>query len=504
MNARSAVPRHCRPAICLLPFIMADSFLEAALQRSKDAEYFGLMESWAAALSELKPLPVPASESAEEALGRKWKKHKSRPLEGVQFHSEALKKALIAGKTSFGDDEFEAYGIKREELNYLSWISCETAEDPYCWYTPMPVGPQLQVIEIQSLGEAKGRQAMLDALCKDGAIIFKPFSPPASADIFSHCFDSVHKFNALPSDLKVKAAPVRGTPPHGYVATPSMEVFASKVHLKKGYVWPEVKASSNKYGQSKAKTFAEAVTQSQQMLASTARTVLGNLMDVLNFDGRARTNLRHLVDLETAGFEYTGHLDLNPNMATCSHSGLTIFSHTTGKPMGWATDDSLLSVCPPSTEAMIKIRMPNGVEWFPEMQLKPGTGEMLVYAGEALSYLTCGKIAALMWCLEPKTKPVPGALEGSGDAVTPGMSGVFRARCVRRADSMLFPTPPMQPLAVRAFEAYGDEQKRQHWPWRKHSQYFTPGGGQYLYTPPPAVGKQPERKKPGIKKGFLT
>ena len=48
----------------------------------------------------------------------------------------------------------------------------------------------------------------------------------------------------------MKAAPVRGTPPHGYVATPSMEVFACKVHLKKGYVWPELKASANKYGQS--------------------------------------------------------------------------------------------------------------------------------------------------------------------------------------------------------------------------------------------------------------
>ena len=483
---------------------MAESFLAAAAQRASDVATYSLLKMWTVALAELKPAPPPEVEHADVAFGRRWKLHTSRPTQGEQFFCEALKTALTAGRTSFSENELNSFDIDWSKLNHDSWIMCATVDDPYVWFTPMPAGPQLEVFDIQTLHEVKGRQAMLDALCKDGAIIFRPFSPPAASDIFRHCFDSVHKFNGLPAEVKAKAAPVRGTPPHGYVATPSMEVFSSKVHLKKGYQWPELKAASGTYGQSNAKTFAAALSQCQQMLASTARTVLSTLLNVLPFDGRARTNLRHLVDLETAGFEHDQLADsLNPNMATCSHSGMTIFSHSHGKPMSWSTDDSLVTVCPPSSEAMVQIRNPTtGVEWFVEGQLRPGSGEMLVFGGEALSYATSGRVPALMWRLEPKTKPTPATLADSKGGTTPGMSAMFRARCVRRADSLIVPMPPMPPLPVLAFERYSEEQKQERWPWRRHSAYHTTAGGTYLYTPPPTIEKKHE-KKSGLKKGFF-
>ena len=56
------------------------------------------------------------------------------------------------------------------------------------------------------------------------------------------------------------------------------------------------------------------------------------------------------------------------------------------------------------------------------------SGNMLVFAGESLSYLSQGKVPALMWravplTKPPKTKPAPGA-----PPHRPAMSCLFRAR----------------------------------------------------------------------------
>lgn len=225
---------------------MSDSFLAAAATRVFDLTAYGFMEEWDAALVEVyKNPPQPEPEPEPEPSGNLEEQFLTKPPE----------------------------------------------ERP------------IQTIEINSLHEAKGRQSMLNALIKDGCFIFKPFSPPASSELFDHVYGAFHKYNCQETEWKKKGAPTPGGPPHGYVSNADMELYAAKIHLKQGYDYPDLKVPVKEGGKGRPQ-FGGAVDECQKMLGSTCRTALASIWTEMDLHGRARSNLRSIVDLETCGFEY--------------------------------------------------------------------------------------------------------------------------------------------------------------------------------------------------------
>ena len=130
------------------------------------------------------------------------------------------------------------------------------------------------------------------------------------------------------------------------------------------------------------------------------------------------------------------------------------------------------------------------------------SGNMLVFAGESLSYLSQGKVPALMWravplTKPPKTKPAPGA-----PPHRPAMSCLFRARAMRRIETQLIPMPPLPPLNIRELETLTPAMQKKLWPWKRYGTYFTAQGGKYYWAAPPKM-KEMKIEKKDIKKGFL-
>ena len=81
-------------------------------------------------------------------------------------------------------------------------------------------------------------------------------------------------------------------------------------------------------------------------------------------------------------------------------------------------------------------------------------GELLVFAGDALSYLSAGRVPALMH------EVAPPATDGNA---TPRLSAPFFLRPMRA--QLLRPPPPLKPLHVEALER-NPGNLRSQFPWK--------------------------------------
>ena len=173
-------------------------------------------------------------------------------------------------------------------------------------------------------------------------------------------------------------------------------------------------------------------------------------------------------------------------LSSASHSALRVWQYTKGQPSGWHCDNTLLTLAPRGSSVGLEVRSPlDGRSFTPESSMS--ADELLVFAGDSLSYLSSGRVPALMHRVVPPPPPSPiSSAHSTTHADPPRLSCPFFLRARRSAT--LVPRggglPPLwgegnsavvstcmprsgglPPLLVAALEHNADN-VRSRWPWK--------------------------------------
>ena len=280
---------------------------------------------------------------------------------------------------------------------------------------------------------------------------------------------------------------------HGYMSylddAEGSECFEAKLNYDRGFAWPRQPAG-----------FRAAVAALQDVLLRTSLVALSALVEALGLD---RSSVLAVLD---DGMRLPSPPDLPAvaasaqaayappaavDLATASHSAMRVWSYAHGKPSGWHCDNTLLTLSPAASAPGLLLRTLSGQtffaeevwlrsprtacparphQWlssprlpFPHRQvMRPA--DLLLFAGDALSYLSGGRLLAAMH------RAVPPSVR-SGPARPPRVSAPFFLR--PRRSALLSPLPrqtELPPLRVSELE-HNAANLRSRWPWKRRA-YF--------------------------------
>lgn len=288
-------------------------------------------------------------------------------------------------------------------------------------------------------------QDLLAALCRDGVVLLRLAAADQLAAVMEDCFRACHAFFARPFHERARhgAGPGVGQL-HGWMEYLSdeegSECFEAKVHYDPAFTWPD-----------RPRDFKRCVVRARNLLARTARTVLLALTRAL---GLEPASIQSLLDVGAAAG------DRAVELSSASHAAMRVWQYTHSRPAGLHCDNSLLTLAPAATAVGLRVHSPSaGAILFPEAQM--AADEVLVFAGDALSFLTAGRVpAAMHQVLPPAT-----AAAATAAATAPRLSAPFFLR--GRRNALLHSTAKgMAPLAVCTLEHNADNLRSQ-WPWKQ-------------------------------------
>jgi hypothetical protein len=353
--------------------------------------------------------------------------------------------------------------------------------DPKIWHTNSD-RPELEVVWAESLVKAEGRKQLIEGLKRDGAVIFRPHSVSVTITEMMHTSSASRAFFSKGMQTKEDSMSKQG-PHQGYVnrlaEKVGCECFEAKVHRDREYKWPEPYFKGD--GPSKPATFRLAQLRMLRFLVGCAKQA------VIALTLEMPMEYKHLVmeamdmnygDAMEDNEEYNGVVLVDKKMdwETCSQSGLTTWLHQMGRPSEWMTDSGLITVGPAGSDPGFRLRSPvDGREWFPEEQMRKNNGDLLLYCGEAMNYLTGGQIPAAKFQFVPhKTDIQPGMTRPP----LPRIAFQFKLKPPR---GLMLRTPDMPELSVKDLEENKDDLILS-WPWKKDNPYYTdPKNGKYTF-----------------------
>ncbi len=314
-------------------------------------------------------------------------------------------------------------------------------------------------VDAAALDNADGRESLLEALVRDGVVLLR--APPAEMvdAVRQAAYSATRSFFARPFDEKALHGAGSGVGQlHGWMSylddPEGSECFEAKLNHDARFAWPL-----------QPQEFRAATVALQQLLL---RTALAALASCLSLDMRGVLD-EHVEPGRLPGkSEARGAPPPHKDLADASHSALRVWSYSRGKPSGWHCDNSLLTIAPRGTCPGLVVRSLSGHTLHVEKQMRDD--DLLLFAGDALSYLTAGRIRALMHQVVPPTS--------SHDAA-PRMSAPFFLR--GRQAAMLRAEPPsasLPPLRVSDLE-FNAGNIRSQWSW-KRDEYFV---GQEWHAP---------------------
>lgn len=293
------------------------------------------------------------------------------------------------------------------------------------------------------LHAADSGRLLLSALQSFGAAIVVSRGDE-SVELMTRCYNAASEFFSLPLEAKARHGAGDGAgQAHGYMTylqdEEGSECFEAKVHHDQCYVWPTTPVSLRA-------TFEHALDYLRCTALHALRAILAALGGSVS-----SSQVLALLDVDGESPQLTS-IDLD----TCSHTAMRVWSYTEGRVAGWHCDNTLLTLGPIGSSPGLQIRTLNGHECFPECSMAPG--EVILFAGDALSYLTAGALPALMHRVVP---------DGTG---IPRLSAPFFLRG-KRGDQ-LRPPPPLPPLSIEMLER-NPGNLRSSWPWKqgKHAYY---------------------------------
>ena len=372
---------------------------------------------------------------------------------------------------------------------------------------------------------AADQEALFHALCRDGAVLVRPLNSARLADTISACFLACGGFFARPFEEKARHyAGAHVGQAHGYMdylaEEEGSECFEAKLHYDSRFEWPSEPAGL------RIAIEAAADVQRRTGLWLLDAVILALGLDSAHVDGlmdscragddderpayaagKARSGMVHASgEARAAGEAPEGMLTTAPEgvlttapegialssapegiaLSSASHSALRVWQYTKGQPSGWHCDNTLLTLAPRGSSVGLEVRSPlDGRSFTPESSMS--ADELLVFAGDSLSYLSSGRVPALMHRVVP---PPPPSLISSAHSTThadpPRLSCPFFLRARRSAT--LVPRvgglPPLwgegnsavvstcmprsgglPPLLVAALEHNADN-VRSRWPWK--------------------------------------
>ena len=322
---------------------------------------------------------------------------------------------------------------------------------------------KLARFELVSLTDNDEAAAFLTALCRDGAALLRPDPDDELAPVIKACYRACGKFFARPFVERANAGAGSGVGQrHGYMEylddAEGAECFEAKVHHDQRYIWPE-----------QPRNFRCCVERARDLLAKSARVALLALAQALLLD------VSHVMSLLDIDGTATG--SGVSNLASASHSAMRVWQYTHGRPGGLHCDNTFLTVAPAGTAVGLQMRCPSsGRAYLPEAMM--GTGELLVFAGDALSFLSAGQVPAAMHQVLP---PVPHASSSSALAVAPRLSAPFFMRG-RQDATLVSAACEVPPLTVAALE-HNAGNVRSSWPWKQGAMAAYYSGQEWHFEP---------------------
>lgn len=304
----------------------------------------------------------------------------------------------------------------------------------------------LRAVRVGDLGTAAGGAALHAALAADGMALLVPDGDGSTAAFkFRRCLEVMESFFLRSQAEKRRSAATDGPGcVVGYMHNDSggAEMFEAKCIHDPRWPWPD-------------EAMRRAVVDARALLHDLALACLRALAQPL---GLERTALEGLLDQP------------QQPLATCSNTTMRVWRYLReGVGNEVHVDNSLLTVAPAgSAVGLWARRYRDGAQLQPERQMAPGT--VLVFAGDALSFLCGGRVPALVHWV---SRPVQ-------DLARYSFPFFLRAR----QDAVLScASPPSLQLCQRQLEASagggaGDRSLRTEWPWKRNDAYYVAPLGQ--------------------------
>lgn len=297
----------------------------------------------------------------------------------------------------------------------------------------------------------RGQKRLCEALCGDGVALL---TLEHAADAVQACYDSCRAFFELPLQAKARHGAGNGTgQQHGWMSMldddERAECFEAKLCYDRGYAWPSAALQSS-------------IVAAFTPLHEAARACLNALCVALGMD---------------VGVVHS-YLDAaQPRLADCSHTAMRVWSYT-GAPGGASgrcgvhVDNSLLTLAPAGSAVGLVVRhrcggSSGGGEALSRPELQMRRGDVLVFAGDALGFLSAGRVRA----------PMHEVRCASDAAGPPRLSMPFFLR--PRSGAVLDPAAAspgapraseLRPLRTADLEANADG-VRSRWPWKADEYY---------------------------------
>lgn len=308
------------------------------------------------------------------------------------------------------------------------------------------VDEPLKSVSLASLESDEGRSKLLRALQADGAVLLTSSPEDRLEEKVAACYETARAFFCRSLADKARHGAGSGVGQlHGYMSMLNdggSECFEAKLCYDRRFVWPLEPAG-----------FATAVRAAAELFISVATRALEALCHALSMD------VRHVVS--TLDGAVGGDAAAGASLDESSHSAMRVWSYTRGERSGWHVDNTLLTVAPPGSAVGLRARLLDGRLLRPEERM--GADQLLLFAGDALSYLSAGRLLPLLHDVRP---PPRGA---------PRLSMPFFLRARRAALLQPGRASPgigasLPPLRVADLEANVGN-LRSRWPW-KQAGYF--------------------------------
>ena len=324
----------------------------------------------------------------------------------------------------------------------------------------------LRVIPTAHLDCAWCAAALCEALCDEGIVLLRLPESENAAEKFEACLAALREFFAYDRQTKNFCAASDGPGCQvGYMCAEAggAEMFEAKVVHDPRWPWPNAK-------------LREAVLQARAVLHKTARTCLIALAAPLGLDADALLRLLDedsMQDCDTTSAE---------RFARSSNTTMRIWQYWEGGSGNEAhTDNTLLTISPPGDRVGLGVRLlPDGTPYWPEGRMRPD--ELILFAGDALGYLTQGQVRPLLHWVEPPRAAgstrmsMPFFLRPRLDALLEpavGRDGVEMGG----HDDHASDTPQLGAIRQRQLEQNAGNM-RWRWPWKVSPYYFVRPDGQ--------------------------
>ena len=328
-------------------------------------------------------------------------------------------------------------------------------------------GDRLVVVRFQELETPAGCARLAAALIRDAMVLVEPPAAERVEQKRARCVSEAEAFFAKPREQQLPHGPADG--PGGFVGFQANDehqhaIFEVKRQHDPRFPWP-------------SEPMRGALTSFRELLHDAARACLRALAQP------------EALDLDLAAVEAT--LD-HRSCADRTMDGLEGASSTAmriwlyqPKCRGseWHCDTTLLTIAPRATVIGLGTQRADGKHLWPEQQMVPG--QLLLFAGDALSFITRGRVPALVHCVVPprckQRCSMPFFLR-------PRMNAVLRrSRCAPR---LAHGEADPEPAALLSCKQTDIEKNGIHtyevWPWKRGDYYHDAVWAKFgTESPPP-------------------